>query len=173
MWIPIPNYEDRYLISNFGNVKSIKRNVIVKPDVTKDNYFAVRLYNNTGSEHRLLHRLIAECFIPLPDSENKYEIDHIDNNRQNNNISNLRWVTHKENLDKSFDLKNQRRNKRVVYQYDLNGNLVAEYESVNDAFRKTGIRHISECCLKRRYKTTGGFIWRYEKLTKEEIINGS
>lgn len=174
IWVPIPNYEDKYLISSFGRVKSLRKNIIMKPDITKDGYFSVCLQNRGNNKHRLVDRLVAECFIPLPDSENEYEVDHIDNNRQNNNISNLKWVTHKENLEKSFQRGAQSKPKRTVYQYNLSGDLVAIYESRNEAFRKTGIRHISECCLKKKYyNTAGGFIWRYEKLSKEEILNGA
>ena len=159
-WRPIKNFENSYLVSRNGEIysKYVKR--LLKFDKTKDNYFSIKLQKNGNSIHTFVHKLVAESFLPLPDSNNIYEVDHIDNNRQNNCVENLRWVTHKENLEKSFLLKNQRRNKKIVVQYNLNGNIIKTYPSVNEAFRQTGIRHISECALEKR-KTAGGYKWKY------------
>ena len=115
----------------------------------------------------MIHCLVAEAFIPLPDLDNQYEVDHIDNNVSNNVVTNLRWLTHKENLDKSFELNHQLRPKKTVYQFSLDGQLVCQYESVNEAFRQTKIRHISECANKK-YKTAGGYIWRYSSILEKE-----
>jgi hypothetical protein len=115
----------------------------------------------------MIHCLVAETFIPLPDTNNQYEVDHIDNNVANNIVTNLQWLTHAENLSKSFELNHQLRPKRAVYQFSLDGQLICQYESVNEAFRRTNIRHISECANKK-YKTAGGYIWRYSSILKKE-----
>lgn len=160
-WKPVIGYENRYLVSKDGQIYSnyIKR--IMKFNITKDGYYSIKLKDDNKYTHHMVHRLVAEAFIKKPDNILEYEVDHIDNNRQNNNISNLRWVTHKENLDKSFELGNQNKLKRKVIQYTLKGEKINVYESVNEAFRQTNVRHISECALGKR-NTAGGYIWKYE-----------
>ena len=115
----------------------------------------------------MIHCLVAETFISKPDNENQYEVDHIDNDVSHNSVDNLQWLTHKENLEKSFRLNHQIKPKKTVYQFDLNRNLVANYESVNEAYRQTKIRHISECAAGKR-KTAGGYIWSYNSTIEEK-----
>lgn len=84
-----------YLVSNLGNVKSLKndKETLLKNGVDKDGY------NNVRIDRRLCktHRLIATAFIPNPD--NKPLINHKDGNKQNNRVSNLEWCTAKENAE--------------------------------------------------------------------------
>ena len=167
IWKPIIGYEDRYEVSNFGKVKSLKTHQVLRGEHTKDGYIRVRLWDGTCYKSRMVHCLVAEMFIPLPDSEHKYEVDHVDNNVTNNVVTNLRWLTHKENLDKSFALNHQVRPRQAVYQFDTKGCLIRQYESVNEAFRQTKIRHISECATGKR-KTAGGFKWSYHPMIKKE-----
>ena len=162
-WRPVKGFENKYEVSSSGQVRNKNTLYVLSPEPTKDGYLTVRLCISSGTyKRRMVHRLVAEAFLPLPDENEVYEIDHIDNVIYHNDISNLQWVTHKQNIDKSHLLGNQRRPKKYVYQYSLNGVLIGEYESVNEAFRQTGIRHISECAIGKR-KTAGGYIWTYEK----------
>lgn len=161
IWKPVPNYENRYMISNFGNILSLHNNKQMTSSETKDGYLRVRLFNGEIYTSKMIHRLVAEAFIEYPDDGQIYEVDHINNNVKNNNLNNLRWITHRDNLEKSFSLNHQRVPKRKVYQFDLNNNLICVYESVCDAFRATKIRHISECALGIR-KTAGGYMWSYK-----------
>lgn len=95
MWKKIdrnPNYS----INENGDVRNDKTSHIKRPFVNKRNgYLIVDLYKNNHSEKVPIHRLVAEAFIPNP--ENKATVDHIDGNRKNNAISNLRWATYSEN----------------------------------------------------------------------------
>lgn len=87
-----PNYS----INENGEVRNDKTNHIKSCFVNpKNNYLMVDLYENNQPKKVPIHRLIAEAFIPNP--ENKATVDHIDGNRQNNDISNLRWATYSEN----------------------------------------------------------------------------
>jgi hypothetical protein len=83
-----------YSVSNFGNVKNNNTGKILKQSIT-NGYTQVSLWKNGKGKHYRVHRLIALAFIPNPD--NKSFIDHVDNDRSNNNIDNLRWCTNQEN----------------------------------------------------------------------------
>lgn len=109
VWLPIPGYETRYLISNKGRVMRISRNchptlgMIKKTDKhflmrgngSPEGYRTVDLYGGDGnSRQKSVHRLVAEAFIPNP--ENKPTVDHINGVPWNNNVENLRWATYIE-----------------------------------------------------------------------------
>jgi len=83
-----------YEINKLGHIRRKYKNGNIKyltPHLTKDNYFRVSIQN----KHYLLHRLLATTFIDNP--ENKPHIDHLDRNRQNNSLENLKWCTPYEN----------------------------------------------------------------------------
>ncbi len=85
---------DNYSVSNFGNVRNDKTGRILKHRV-RNGYYYVELCKNSKRKNNYLHRIIAKTFIPNP--QNKKFVDHIDNNRLNNNLENLRWATYQEN----------------------------------------------------------------------------
>ena len=91
----IPNYEGLYSIDKMGNVYSHISGKILRPHANHRGYLMVDLWKNGNVKKGIIHRLVAQTYIPNPD--NLPEIDHIDTNRQNNNVSNLRWCTRKEN----------------------------------------------------------------------------
>lgn len=91
---PIQNFEDYYIYDD-GRVWSIKRNKFLKPYIT-NKYLKVSLLNEEGRKDKTIHRLVAEAFIPNP---NQYEtINHIDENKMNNTVSNLEWCSRRTNL---------------------------------------------------------------------------
>ena len=96
-------YYENYSVSNFGNVMNNKTGRIFKPIEGKDGYFRVNLYaNNIKSMY--IHRLVAEAYLKNP--EEKICVDHINNNKQNNTVENLRWATNSENCMNSKIPKN-------------------------------------------------------------------
>jgi len=108
----IPGYED-YQISNLGNVKSTKRKTIriLKAERSKHKhtqYERVTLCKDGKTQRFLIHRLVAISFIPNPNY--KPQINHKDNIGYHNEVSNLEWVTAKENMQHST---NQNRQKEV------------------------------------------------------------
>ena len=103
VWLPIPDYEG-YQISNYGRVKSFKHKEphILKPAIDKYGYLKISLNQDGKQKLFSVHRLVALAFIP--NLENKPQIDHIDGHKFNNHVSNLRWVTDKENKRNAYDL---------------------------------------------------------------------
>lgn len=91
--VDIKDFEE-YQITDDCRVWSKKRNKWLKPS-TNQGYWFVILCKEGKTYSRLIHRLVAEAFIPNPD--NKPCIDHINGNRQDNSIENLRWCTYEEN----------------------------------------------------------------------------
>ena len=91
-WKQIDEYD--YFVSNTGLVRN-KKGVILKPTKNIKGYLRVGLYRNKKATKMRVHRLVALAFIP--NLENKPQIDHIDSNPSNNDLSNLRWATPSEN----------------------------------------------------------------------------
>ena len=84
---------ENYSVDEAGNVYF--RGNEINQYKLENGYKQVALYNATGKHHKYVHRLVAEAFIDNP--ENKPQVDHIDGNRENNNVENLRWCSNKEN----------------------------------------------------------------------------
>lgn len=95
MWVKISR-NNNYSVNEKGEVRNDATGKLKTPTVNKTNgYLIFDLYKDNKRVKVPLHRIIAEAFIPNPD--NKPTVDHIDGNRQNNAISNLRWATYSEN----------------------------------------------------------------------------
>ena len=90
----IENY-DNYAVSSFGRVKNVRTGIILKARNDKDCYLRVNLYEDAIRKTHQVHRLVANAFIDNPDD--KLCVDHKDNDKTNNHISNLRFATSKEN----------------------------------------------------------------------------
>ena len=94
-WRTISEYSN-YQVSNMGRVMNIKSFKILKCMLSKEGYHRVGIYNSEGYKQFSVHRLVAREFIE--NTTNKPFVDHIDHNRMNNNITNLRWVSNQENI---------------------------------------------------------------------------
>lgn len=156
---------ENYLIGDNGTVYSIiKRKPLKTHDV--QGYEQVQLVTSKGVKEMLVHRLVALAFVPK--EADKDFVDHIDGNRKNNNYTNLRWCTQAENNQFPLFRSNVTETKikssgNAVCQFDMDGNLVAEYRGQNEAGRLTGISgaNISQVCKGKR-KQAGGFLWTYK-----------
>jgi len=98
-WRLVSGWEKMYEVSNLGRVRSIKKKgLIIASFLEKDGYIVVSL--KSPRVMKKVHRLVAKAFIPNP--EDKPQVNHIDNKRNNNVLTNLEWVTHKENSEHCF-----------------------------------------------------------------------
>ena len=93
---PIEGYEG-YSVSNTGKVLNNETGEFLEGTVTLKGYLRVKLYKDKKGTLLYKHRLVAIAFIPNP--EDKPEVDHINHNRGDNRLENLRWVTRKENMN--------------------------------------------------------------------------
>lgn len=110
MFVQIKKYPN-YFINENGEIKSIYVTKLLKPRTAGRGYYCYQLRNENGVKNEYIHRLVATAFIPNPD--NLPQVDHIDGNKANNHVSNLRWVDNRTNMTsygfedrnkKSFDV---------------------------------------------------------------------
>lgn len=121
-WIPIEATENKYEISSFGRVRDCNGNNI-KPIYTRGYYVVNFPGRFKKGLSRLVHRLVAGAFLKNPD--NKPFVNHIDSHPGNNNLSNLEWCTHKENMAHGTASR-IKRGERGNYKTKLNGDIVLE-----------------------------------------------
>ena len=178
IWKPINGYEGFYEISSLGRVRSLYRKVkcgkchitikehLLNPQICNTNgYYMVMLSKEGVSRRFLIHRLIAEAFIP--NTANKPFIDHINGIRTDNRIENLRWCTNRENLTFPIAYENRIKCKssisKSVAQIDrYTGETIKVYRSTGEVQRQCGFKNqnIGRCC--RGIKPTAyGYKWRY------------
>lgn len=97
----IKGYEGLYKITKTGRVFGVKRGKYLKPRTDRDGYKRVGLSKDGTLKTHLVHRLVADAYIPVP--VGCVEVCHKDNNPANNNVSNLYWGTHQENMKQMSD----------------------------------------------------------------------
>lgn len=108
-----------YYIQDDGYVYSGATNKILSTQLDKDGYAKVRMVDSDGNRHRFsIHRLVMENFKPVENMEN-LQVNHIDGNKQNNNISNLEWVTCEGNISHAIRM-NLRADQKVSAMELLN-----------------------------------------------------
>ena len=162
IWKAVPDYEDRYMVSNLGNIKSLYRNGTKGGEVTKverRGYLRVRLWKNKKVRTIGVHRLVAIVFLPNPN--NKPQVNHKDGNKKNNHVENLEWVTASENTQHSYNNGfNQRA--RPIAQIK-NGKEINVFPSIHNAAVKTGIEYVTiYWCVNGIFKQAGGYEWKFK-----------
>lgn len=146
-----------YIITDTGEVINNK-GLHLKPDLSNNGYFRVSLCNEKVKHKKLLvHRLVAEAFIPNPD--NLPQINHINKNKRDNRMENLEWCSPLYNLNYSEVINKASVAKFSRIKCDTTGEV---FESIKSASDKYGLHHanIVACCNGRR-KTAGKKKWRY------------
>lgn len=166
IWKPIEGYED-YEISNYGRVKSLKygKEKIKSLWIKKKGYRNIVLYKDGKGKSELVHRLVAQAFIPNPD--NLPFINHKDENPSNNHVDNLEWCTNYYNSN--YGSRNQKiaeKNSKRVLQYSLDGEFIREWESESEIQRQLGYwrTNISRCCKGECKKNKSyNYVWKFAK----------
>lgn len=150
----------QYQVSNLGRILSLKNPKspkILKGQITKKGYHQVHLRDLNGKNYsKQVHRLVLETFLPCPNM-NILEVNHKDENKLNNNLSNLEWITHMENV--RYGTCSQRSGASqsdTIYCVETQ----KYYSSMRQASEETGINYgnISSACSSGR--TAGGYHWK-------------
>lgn len=169
VWKDVMGYEGLYEISSFGSLKRLKRTtlgkngveynypeLIIKGDYDKDGYIRTTMSKNKNKKTKKLHRLVAEAFIPNPN--NYPEVNHLDETKDNNRVSNLEWTTTRGNAnhgtrnERITNHPNQRKKvngwKKPVRIIDLKNGDIKIYESATEAGERIGLHQtlVSRAC---------------------------
>ena len=175
IWKPVVGYEGFYECSNMGRVKSVDRYVshiyegeyqfikgrIRKTKLNNGGYEMLSLFRDGKEKTCLVHRIIAEAFLPNP--YNLPEVNHKDECKTNNFVENLEWCDREYNLYYGTRRQRQAEKEMVpVIQYTKDGMLIKKWDSMQSVMDDLGINrgNISNCCS-GRCKSVGGYKWKY------------
>lgn len=164
-WTDIVTHKGLYQISDLGRVRNNKGRILSQTLDPNTGYLRVHLSKNGKADWYIVHRLVAEAFIPNPDG--LPNINHLDEIKTNNRKTNLEWCTQEYNCNYGT------RNKRISNN-NLNHKCLSKkvkcietnvtYPSASEAERQTGVFNtaIIQVCKGNR-KTAGGYHWKYGK----------
>lgn len=173
MFKKIKDYPN-YVIHDNGLVQNIKSGRFLHPMFFGNGYLRVGLSKDGEQRHFLIHRLVAEAFLPNPD--NLPIVNHKDGNPSNNNVSNLEWCSQEYNAQYKTETTKRgpkprtdippKEPKPKIGQYNLNNELLYEYDSIKAAAEALGSTafqaNISKCLHhKPHYHTAYGYRWEY------------
>jgi hypothetical protein len=139
IWKDVPGYEGLYQCSNLGRIKSLPKKMgkgfsklkYKKPTLNKNGYYYCNLWKNNKSETFQLHQIVAITFLSHSRKKMKIVIDHIDNNKSNNNCNNLQLVTQRHNVSKDkINKYSKYTGVRFIYN-KWNAQIKINYKSIN------------------------------------------
>lgn len=158
-WKVIPGFS-KYKISKEGEVCSINRKKLLKKRINSSGYYEITLTGDDGRRISARHHIIlAKTFIPNP--RNKKTVNHIDGNKLNNNLKNLEWSTHKEQVEHAVKIGLVKTCKPII-QLSLDGKELKTFSSVSEAARNVNASpsNISGVC-NGRLISCKDYKWKY------------
>lgn len=164
IWKDITGYKGLYQISSLGRVKSSRHDIILKTYVNR-GYHQVHLSKNNIKSSRTIHRLVAEASIPNP--ENKPQVNHIDEDKSNNSMSNLNWMTAKENSNHGtrslrVGVASGKTRSKPVKAINVTSGVTLKFESAAQCAKILSVSQGNVTrTLKGRSKTVGGYYVEY------------
>ncbi len=173
IWKPFPikEFKSKYEISNYGNVRNAKGNLL--KHCIRSGYKSFGLCNNDLNKQYKIHRMVAKAFINNPDPKNKKCVNHINGDKLDNIVTNLEWCTVAENNKHAFDTGLNNTIAKGVFSYDPKTNNVETYESIYAASKQTGIDDGCICkVLSGERQSAGGLNWAYmDEDDNKKIVN--
>ena len=159
-WKEIENFPN-YLISSCGRIRHKIKNNLLHPSITC-GYYKVRLSHNGKASDFMVHKLVYSIFNDDYEINKDQVIDHINGNKLDNNINNLRKISLSENVNAAFYETKTNGNVKIVQQFSKDGELIAVYPSAREAARILNLdaSTISKVC-RGKNKTHGGFVFKY------------
>ena len=183
IWKNIEGYPN-YQVSNMGRIKRLstgyyrRTEKILKPQLQNNGYLHIKLSQKDKTKCILVHRLVAQVFIPNPN--NKPQENHINEDKTNNRVENLEWCDRKYNINygngiskrvktnkengtyKKIGEINSKIRSKSILQFSKDNSFIRRWDCIMDVQRELGYDNKQICsCLKNRQKTAKGFKWVY------------
>jgi hypothetical protein len=198
IWKPVVGYEGVYEVSNKGRIKSVERIVDAKNHKIHkresirnlkihNGYYYITLSKNSKNETLAVHRIVAMAFLDKPNEKN--HIDHINTNRLDNRVENLKWCTRLENARNPITRQNvilAHKNEsylkkaqmakiisgkaKIVYKYSVENKYIESYESISNAARSIrntnfkSVRARISLVLDKENNVAYGYKWRSQRI---------
>ena len=163
-WKPVANYEGFYEVNRSGEIRRIGKEKPIKQKQESNGYIRVHLSKQGISESVLLHRIVAAAWCDNPSGYTT--VNHIDENKANNNAINLEWCNMAyQNTYGNGAIARNKAKEKPVSQWDRNGNFIKCWGSIKSAAEALNLSQTSIICVcdgKRRYKSTGGWVFKRE-----------
>lgn len=157
-WKKVMEYEDLYEVSNLGRIRNCKSGKLVMQSVTISGYKRATLYKNGKPKTKLVHRLVAEAFLPNP--SNYTIVNHIDENKLNNVVTNLEWCTQSQNIMHHYKGNIAKSpTKYVVLKIAQDGTTISKYSNILGAARANNIEYKELKKVLTSSRILNGFIW--------------
>ena len=183
IWKNIEGYPN-YQVSNMGRIKRLstgyyrRTEKILKPQLQNNGYLHIKLSQKDKTKCILVHRLVAQVFIPNPN--NLPQVNHINEDKKDNRVENLEWCTQKYNINygngiskrvktnkengtyKKIGEINSKIRSKSILQFSKDNSFIRRWDCIMDVQRELGYDNKQICsCLKNRQKTAKGFKWVY------------